>query len=74
MIFEKVLEDQKHYREMLQDSEEEIKQRKVPFIYTGGQVKVKVLKYERALGLIWIHSRVFPKGKPHNIKECFWPI
>lgn len=54
MIFKKVFGDQKHFREMLEDSKEEIKQRKVPFIFTSGQMKVKVLKYERALGLIWI--------------------
>lgn len=36
MIFKKVFGDQKHFREMLEDSKEEIKQRKVPFIFTGG--------------------------------------
>lgn len=74
MTFKRVFEDQKHFREMLQDSKEEIKERKAPFIFTGGQMKAKVLRCERALGLIWIHLLVFPKGKPHNIKEYFWPI
>lgn len=25
----------------------------------------------KALGLIWVHLPVFPKGEPHNTKECF---